>query len=125
MNISSKTIIAGTLLCAELTQTQARKNSHHENGPPPHPLFSDIDINNNGYIDFDEFSTQKAPKKGDQNFFSKMDKDDNDMISKAEFMNHKPPKKRKEIMSKSMNSAISMSPPPQRTDQNLTSVNNQ
>lgn len=91
MNKSSKTIIAVTLLCAGLAQVNA-KNSHEDH--PPRPSFSAIDINGDGDIDFDEFSSQKAPREGHQKIFSKIDKDDNGVITKAEFMSHKPPKKK-------------------------------
>jgi len=91
MNTSSKTIIAVTLLCTGFSQVNA-KNSHKDS--PPRPLFSAIDINGDGDIDIDEFSSQKAPREGHQKIFSKIDKDGNGVITKKEFMSHKPPKKK-------------------------------
>ncbi len=91
MNKSLKTIIAVTLLCAGFSQVNA-KDSHEDH--PPRPLFSAIDINGDGDIDFDEFSSQKAPREGHQKIFSKIDKDGNGVITKKEFMSHKPPKKK-------------------------------
>lgn len=94
MNMSSKTIIAVTILCAGLAQVNAKDTSRSQEGPPPRPLFSDIDSNGDGDIDFDEFSARKVPKEGHQHIFSQIDQDNNGVISKTEFMNHKPPKRK-------------------------------
>jgi Ca2+-binding EF-hand superfamily protein len=94
MNISSNTIIAITLFLTALTQANAGNNPHPQKKPPPRPSFSTIDINSDGYIDFKEFSSQKAPREDHQKIFDKIDKDDNGVISKAELMNQKPPKKK-------------------------------
>lgn len=92
--MSSKTIIAITLICIGLAQANAKNPPQSQEGPPPRPLFSAIDVNGDDEIDFDEFSSQKSPRENFQKIFSKIDKDDNGVITKAEFINHKPPKKK-------------------------------
>ena len=94
MNMKSKVIIAVTLLCVSIIHVNAKNPQKSKEGPPPRPLFSAIDINNDGDIDFDEFSSQQEPREGYQKIFSQIDNDDNGVITKAEFNNHKPPKKK-------------------------------
>jgi hypothetical protein len=94
MNMKSKVIITVTLLCVGIIHVNAKNPQKSKEGPPPRPLFSAIDINNDGDIDFDEFSSQQEPREGYQKIFSQIDNDDNGVITKAEFNDHKPPKKK-------------------------------
>ena len=94
MNMKSKVIIAVTLLCVGIVQVNAKNSQKSKEGPPPRPLFSAIDINGDGDIDFDEFSSQQEPREGYQKIFSHIDTDNNGVITKTKFNNHKPPKKK-------------------------------
>jgi hypothetical protein len=94
MNISSNKIMVITILLATMTQAQATPSPLPQDGPPPRPSFSSLDINSDGDISFDEFSTQKLPRGDHKTIFSTIDKDRNNVLSEEEFMGHKPSKKK-------------------------------
>jgi Ca2+-binding EF-hand superfamily protein len=98
MKIYSKTIILITLLLATSSQIQAKDNMKHKK---QRPNFSSLDINSDGVIDFDEFSSHKIPHAVHQTVFNNIDTDDSGQISEEEFKNHKPPRRKKGKDSKS------------------------
>jgi len=72
----------------------AHAHPHSKEGRPARPSFVTIDINSDGGIDFDEFSSHPPPKKRQKRIFAAIDQDNNGVISKAEFIRHKPRKKK-------------------------------
>lgn len=58
---------------------------------PQRPSFSSIDTNDNGDIDFDEFSSHPLPFGDHQTVFESIDINNNGVIEQDEFANHKPP----------------------------------
>lgn len=62
-----------------------------KNGPPQRPTFESLDLNQNGDIDFDEFSSKELPRGDHQTIFDAIDADNNGVISNDEFTNHTPP----------------------------------
>jgi len=97
MNIITKTIIMSTFSLTALmvsAQEDDVSDPHTQEVRPARPSFVAIDINSDGVIDFDEFSSRPLPKKRQHRIFSKIDKDNNGVISKAELINHKPPKRK-------------------------------
>ena len=92
MHIYSKMLVA--LVFSATTLVQAAPPEHDRK---PRPVFSDIDTNSDGKIDFEEFSTLKLPHGEPEEVFVRIDVDNNGVISNEEFENHKPPRpKRKE-----------------------------
>lgn len=87
----TKIILAITLIVSTSSIVQAKNADRSRNGPPQRPSFESIDVNENGDIDFDEFSSQKLPHGDHQTVFDTIDTDSNGIISNDEFVNHKPP----------------------------------
>jgi len=93
MNIDIKQAIVVTLLI--LASSQVLAKSDKNNGDrPSRPTFESIDTNEDGDIDFDEFSSHEVPHGDHQTIFDEMDADNNGVISNEEFANHKPPRPR-------------------------------
>lgn len=90
-----KLILAITLIMTTSSLVQAKDDERSKNGPPKRPNFESIDINENGEIDFDEFSSQKFPHGDPQTIFDKIDTNSDGFISNEEFVNHKPPQRKK------------------------------
>jgi len=97
MNNYKKLLLAISLLISATGLAQAENNSPSKNGPPPRPSFESIDINGDGEIDFDEFSSHKLPHGDHQTVFNMIDTDANGIISNEEFANHKPPQRKKHM----------------------------
>jgi len=91
----TKLILAITVIISTSNLVQAKDTDRSKNGPPQRPNFESIDINENGEIDFDEFSSQKLPHGDPQTIFDTIDTDSNGIISNKEFVNHKPPQRKK------------------------------
>ncbi|GHB69465.1 hypothetical protein GCM10008107_18470 [Psychrosphaera saromensis] len=92
MHIYSKMLLA--LVFSATTLVQAAQTEHERK---PRPVFSDIDTNSDGEINFEEFSILKLPHGEHEEVFVSIDVDNNGVISSEEFENHKPPRpKRKE-----------------------------
>ena len=114
MSFYTKIIMAMMLIVVFSTQIVAKENDRKK---PRRPAFSSIDIDNNGEIDFDEFSQQRLLNNDKhQVIFKMMDINADELISKKEFYHHKPPhfqrNNAKEFnMISSINSGMSMPPP--------------
>jgi len=85
------TFITLTALMATIGSTQAAEEHSHQK--PAKPDFSTLDLNVNGEIDFDEFSSHEIPMGDHQTVFEHIDADSNGVISEEEFANHKPPRR--------------------------------
>lgn len=95
MTIQSKILF--TLLFTTVISTQALAKRPPGNGDrPEHPRFSSLDINEDGIINFDEFSSKEIPFGDHQTVFENIDSDGNGEISPEEFKNHKPPHQKSE-----------------------------
>lgn len=95
MSIYLKAIVVLALLFTVFSQVQADENQHRKEGPRQRPCFSSLDINGDGDINFDEFSSHKLPRGDHETVFANFDSDGNGVISKEEFKNHKPPHNKK------------------------------
>jgi len=95
MNNYTKLILTITLIISTSSMVQANNSERSKNGPPERPSFESIDINEDGDIDFDEFSSHKLPHGDYQTVFDTIDSDNNGVISNDEFVNHKPSQRKK------------------------------
>ena len=93
-----KLFLASILLISVSSLVQAKNNPPDRNDPPPRPTFESLDLNQDGDIDFDEFSSHELAHGDHQTIFDAIDTNNNGVISNDEFTNHKPPQpqKRKE-----------------------------
>lgn len=91
MNKYTQLILAITLIISSISVVNAQNNDRSRNAPPQRPNFESIDTNEDGDIDFDEFSSQKLPHGDHQTVFDMIDTNNNGVISNDEFVNHKPP----------------------------------
>jgi Ca2+-binding EF-hand superfamily protein len=94
MNNYTKLILAITLVISSVSVVHAQNDNRGKNGPPQRPTFESLDTNEDGDIDFDEFSSHEIPHDDHQTVFEMIDSDDNGVISNDEFVNHKPPQPR-------------------------------
>ena len=95
MNNYTKLALALTLIISTSIIVQAKNDNSNRNGPPQRPSFESIDTNEDGDIDFDEFSSHELPQGDHQTVFDSIDTDSNGIISNEEFVNHKPPQRKK------------------------------
>ena len=95
MSYYTKLILAFTLVLSTSNLVQAKNTEHRKDGPPKRPSFASIDLNENGEIDFEEFSSHKLPHGDHQTVFDNIDTNDDGFISNDEFVNHKPPQRNK------------------------------
>jgi Ca2+-binding EF-hand superfamily protein len=93
MKLSIKKLITMALFIAVSSQTFAKNKPSNEDRPPNRPTFVSIDANEDGDIDFDEFSANELPHGDHQTVFDSMDSDNNGVISTEEYENHKPPQR--------------------------------
>jgi hypothetical protein len=93
MSHYSKLILAITLIISTSSIVHAQNDDHSKNGPPQRPSFESLDTNEDGDIDFDEFSSQEIPHGDHQTIFDLIDADNNGVLSNDEFVNHKPPQR--------------------------------
>tara|TARA_R110001583_G_scaffold103271_1_gene250429 strand:+ start:2324 stop:2641 length:318 start_codon:yes stop_codon:yes gene_type:complete len=91
----NKLIIAIILLILASSLVHAKNSMSDKNEPPPRPCFNSLDLNEDGDIDFDEFSSQEIPHGDHQTIFNSIDINNNGVISSEEFINHKPPQPQK------------------------------
>jgi len=91
MSVHSKLIILVTLLIVGSSLAHAKKNIQNKGQEHQRPSFESIDINTDGDIDFDEFSSHELPHGDHQSIFTSIDTDNNGVISQEEFDNHIPP----------------------------------
>jgi len=83
-------------LALTISQTGFANNSQQDHSKKPkRPCFSSIDTNEDGQINFTEFSNHKIPHGDHQQVFSLIDTNNNGEISKQEFNDHKPPRQKK------------------------------
>jgi len=75
-------------------QADAQERMQGKGGKHQRPDFSSIDTNGDGYIVFDEFSSQEIPGGDHQTIFDSMDTDSDGKVSESEFNDHKPPRRR-------------------------------
>lgn len=96
-----QTLIAFSLLSAfSLSQVQAEysKDSNikldQESEQKRHkkPVFTDIDLDENGSITLEEFKQHEIPRGEHKDVFSHIDYNGDGSISKEELANHKPPR---------------------------------
>lgn len=73
------------------SQVSADMRAEGKGERPPRPTFSEIDINTDGEIDFDEFSSHEVPHGDHQKIFTDIDADNDGIISEQEYIEHKPP----------------------------------
>ncbi|MFT7008813.1 MAG: hypothetical protein ACJAXJ_003356 [Colwellia sp.] len=93
MSHYSKLILAITLIISTSSIVHAQNDDRSKNGPPQRPSFESLDTNEDGDIDFDEFSSQEIPHGDHQTIFDLIDADNNGVLSNDEFVNHKPPQR--------------------------------
>lgn len=100
-NFFSRTCFINKLLITSLLMmtassvvslSHAKDSMPDRNGPPQRPSFESLDLNEDGDIDFDEFSSQELRQGDHQTIFDSIDADNNGVISSDEFENHTPPK---------------------------------
>ena len=75
------------------TDQHSHPHHSHDNKKQRHqrPKFSSLDTNQDGNIDFNEFSAHKLPKGTHDEVFPLIDSNQDKVISQDEFLNHKPP----------------------------------
>ncbi|MEI6893796.1 MAG: EF-hand domain-containing protein [Colwellia sp.] len=95
MNDYTKLILAMTLIFSTSSLVQANDAEQNRGERPQRPTFESLDLNNDGGISFDEFSSHDIPHGDYQTMFNAMDTDGDGIISKEEFSNHKPPQRKK------------------------------
>lgn len=95
MNNYTKLILAITLTISTVSMVHAQNDDRSRNGPPQRPSFESLDTNEDGDIDFDEFSSSEIPHGDHQTIFDMIDADNNGVLSNDEFVNHKPPQRKK------------------------------
>lgn len=89
----SKVLLISSIIFSGFSFTEAKKNHPPREGKGERPSFTALDLNSDGGIDFEEF-TSKAPPSGDhQAVFLTIDSNDDGVIDEQEFINHKPPHK--------------------------------
>ena len=94
----NKLLITSLLLMSAsslVNLSYAKNNMSDRNGPPPRPSFDSLDLNQDGDIDFDEFSSQEVHQGDHQTIFDAIDTDNNGVLSNDEFTNHTPPQPQK------------------------------
>lgn len=94
--IYTRVIILTTLFIASVSAVQANNSKPTHKDPHQRPSFESIDTNNDGNINFEEFSSHKLPHGDHQTVFTSIDIDNSGVISQNEFNNHKPPHHNKE-----------------------------
>ncbi|TYK64519.1 EF-hand domain-containing protein [Colwellia echini] len=95
MNHYTKLVLAITLTISATSIVHADNSERSKNGPPQRPTFESIDINEDGEIDFDEFSSHEVPHGDYETVFNMIDIDGDGIITVEEFESHKPPKPKK------------------------------
>lgn len=90
--MTCKITIFGVLALFLSAQLLANDRPNFEEKPPGKPKFSMLDTNNDGDINFEEFSAHKLPHGDHQHVFDMIDTDHNGIISQNEFKDHKPPR---------------------------------
>ena len=94
MNVKQAIVV--TLLIVTSSQVMAKRDAmQNQERPPQRPTFESIDTNEDGDIDFDEFSSHELPHGDHQTVFDEMDTNNNGVISTEEYTNHKPPRPKK------------------------------
>ena len=83
-------LIAGVLL---LTTGFAQAESER-GAPPERPTFSSLDLNSDGEVSFEEFSSHDVPRGDHETIFGHIDTDSDGIITSDEFENHKPPQRK-------------------------------
>lgn len=90
--MKNKAFAAIVLSLVMFSQVQARDDSNRR-GPPERPSFSSIDLDSNGEVSFDEFSSKEIPFGDHQTVFDNIDSNQDGVITEEEFESHKPPKR--------------------------------
>ncbi|MBU2881725.1 EF-hand domain-containing protein [Psychrosphaera sp. B3R10] len=80
-------IISATSQAAENNDRRGDKGGQGKG----RPQFSTLDLNADGDISFDEFSSHDIPHGDHETVFNNIDADQNGVISEQEFTDHKPP----------------------------------
>ena len=88
----TKLMIAATLIASISGGAQAENNRGER---PERPSFSSLDINEDGEISFDEFSSHDVPHGDHQTIFDHIDTDGDGIITSDEFENHTPPQRQR------------------------------
>lgn len=83
-------ILIATLSTAAYTKAQDRagEQQHDRRGPP---AFSELDLDDDSTITFDEFQQHEIPHGDHETIFSAIDTDSDGLISESELSDHKPP----------------------------------
>ena len=95
MKLYIKQLLILSALIALSSQVQAKNQRANQDREHSRPEFSSIDTNEDGDIDFDEFSSHDIPHGDHQTVFESFDTDNNGIISTEEFENHKPPQRQR------------------------------
>ena len=74
--------------------SHVQANNEREKGEHQRPTFTSIDLNEDGIINSDEFSSHKIPHGDHDTIFASIDSNEDGIISQEEFENHKPPRPR-------------------------------
>lgn len=90
-----KLALATTIVISTSALVQAKNNEQSQNGPPKRPSFESLDLNEDGEIKFEEFSSHVLPHGDHQTVFNVIDTDGDSIITLDEFTNHKPPQRKK------------------------------
>ena len=69
------------LVISTSSVVQAKNNNRSRNGSPQRPSFESVDSNEDGDIDFDEFSSHTLPHCDHQTVFNSIDTDSNVILS--------------------------------------------
>ena len=73
-----------------------QKNEHFKDHKRKHrPDFIQLDLNQDGVVDFEEFIEHKLPRGDHQTVFAKIDTDTNGILNQQEYDSHKPSRKHK------------------------------
>jgi hypothetical protein len=92
MNKSLNLVITAVLLLGVSACSRAeQRGPGGEGGPGERPVFSTVDIDGNGEINFEEFSQQNLPGGDVKEIFDSIDADKDGIITEQEFLDHKPP----------------------------------
>lgn len=90
-----KLCLTSLLLITASSLVQAKNTPLNRSEPPQRPTFDSLDLNQDGDIDFDEFSSHELPHGDHQTIFDTIDTNNNGVINNDEFTNHKPPQPQK------------------------------
>lgn len=87
-------IFISSIVISNLSYASNNKQPPPREGRGERPSFTTLDINSDGGISFEEFTSKPLPFGDHQAIFLTIDTNEDGVIDEQEFINHKPPHKK-------------------------------